>query len=325
MKYIKMFIFVLSMVLLTSCGESQEKQKEKTKLKSNEIYVYYVNSDFSDVVKEKEVIEDQSDVVQIADDIMKSYQDFLATERMQSPLPAAMEYMNASYDEKHSKLHVRFQIMYDDVQADALLFAKICVVKTLLQLKDVEKVSIGLTDKANLGEDTATVNEVFDEDSFVMSFNSNNGDTQKGNVILYFANEDGTALKEYHQSIEISNNMSLAALVVEHLIAGPKREGYQAVIPESTTIRNILIKDGICYVDFSDEFYDTENPIRNDIIVYSIVNSLSELPTVSKVQFLKNGEKQAFFRETMPFDSLFERNLDLVEQEENGTEAKKEK
>lgn len=46
------------------------------------------------------------------------------------------------------------------------------------------------------------------------------------------------------------------------------------------------------------------------------MNSLVELPTVSKVQFLKNGEKQPFYRETMPFDGIFERNLDLIEQEE---------
>ncbi|MDE5779581.1 MAG: GerMN domain-containing protein, partial [Lachnospiraceae bacterium] len=49
---------------------------------------------------------------------------------------------------------------------------------------------------------------------------------------------------------------------------------------------------------------------------YAIVNSLCELPTVSKVQFLKNGEKMHFYRATMPFDGIFERNLDLIEQED---------
>jgi germination protein M len=184
----------------------------------------------------------------------------------------------------------------------------------------VETVAISLTDLANNDPETATSTENFDADSFVMSFGNNNGYQQKGNIVLYFANESGEALKEYRKSIEISNNTSLAAVVVEALIEGPKQEGYQATIPENTTIRNISVKDSICYIDLSDEFYDMDNSLRNDIIVYSIVNSLAELPTVSKVQFLHNGEKQSFFRETMPFDGLFERNLDLIEQEDTEEE-----
>jgi len=100
------------------------------------------------------------------------------------------------------------------------------------------------------------------------------------------------------------------------LIHGPEKEGYTATLSDEIKINNISVNDGICYVDLSDEFYDTSNPLKNDIIVYSVVNSLVELPTVSKVQFLKNGEKQLFFRESMPFDEIFERNLDIVEQEE---------
>ena len=42
-----------------------------------------------------------------------------------------------------------------------------------------------------------------------------------------------------------------------------------------------------------------------------------ELPAISKVQFLKNGEKVQFYRETLPFDGVFERNLDIIEQEDN--------
>ena len=131
---------------------------------------------------------------------------------------------------------------------------------------------------------------------------------------FFTAVASGDKLKEYRKSVEITNNSSLARIVVESLIAGPDGEDYTATIPENTTIRNISVKDGICYVDLSDEFYTIDNPLKNDIIVYSIVNSLVELPTVSKVQFLKNGEKQEFFRETMEFDGIFERNVDIIEE-----------
>ena len=117
--------------------------------------------------------------------------------------------------------------------------------------------------------------------------------------------------------MEISNTTSLDRIVIESLIEGPKREGYTATISADTTIKNIAVKDGICYLDLSDEFYNNDNPLKNDIIVYSVVNSLAELPTVSKVQFLHDGEKLQYYREAMPFDGLFERNLDIIEQEDN--------
>ena len=172
-----------------------------------------------------------------------------------------------------------------------------------------------LTDLANSDPDTATVSENFDQDSFTLSFGGEKGYKQTGTIILYFANETGDSLKEYRKKIEISNTTSLDRLVMESLIEGPDREGYQKTLPANTTIRNISVKDGICYVDLSDEFYNTDNTLKNDIVVYSIVNSLVELPTVSKVQFLKNGEKQQYFRETMEFDGLFERNLDLIQED----------
>ena len=150
-----------------------------------------------------------------------------------------------------------------------------------------------------------------------MNFNDRNGYKQTDTIVLYFADESGEALRAYEQTVEISNTTSLSRLVIESLANGPEEDGYQPTISEDVTINNISVNDGICYVDLSEEFYDTANPLRNELIVYSVVNSLVELPTVTKVQFLKNGEKVSLFRQTMPFDMIFERNLDLIQQEDD--------
>ena len=52
--------------------------------------------------------------------------------------------------------------------------------------------------------------------------------------------------------------------------------------------------------------------VTDEVVIYSIVNSLAEISGVSKVQFMVNGEVQKKYRENIPFDGLFERNLDLV-------------
>lgn len=313
----KCLMIILSfLLLLTACGREKTPATEEKELSSGQVWVYCVNAEKTEIIAEPFDIDDSEEIRQQADGLIKYLSGVETNEEYQSPIPPGITYVEGDIEPQQDRIRVGFQIAYEQVDAETLLFFKACVAKTLLQLQNINKVTIALTDIANADPETATVTETFDPESFNLSFGDADGYTQKGTINLYFANETGEMLKEYHKVVEISNNSSLARIVVESLIEGPKQEGYMATISKETAIRNISVKDGICYIDFSDEFYNTDNPLKNDVIIYSIVNSVCELPTVSKVQFLKNGEKQPFYRETMSFDGIFERNLDLIEQEE---------
>lgn len=50
------------------------------------------------------------------------------------------------------------------------------------------------------------------------------------------------------------------------------------------------------------------------IPVYSIVNSLIENTDAQKVQISINGETNRMFRESINFDTIFEKNEGLIEQ-----------
>lgn len=315
MNKIKLMVLLLCVSLVTACGSKEEDTAEQKSLEENQIYVYCVNPDKTGIVQKVYDFDGKKDLSHNVSEIIHYLADIKATEEYQTPIPEGIEYIDHDLKSHHGRLEVSFSILYDSVDADSLLFFKTCVAETLLQMKGVDIVTLSMVDQANKDDETAIVSENFDQDSFTMSFGNTNGYKQKGTIVIYFANEEGEELKEYRKSVEISNNMSLARIVVEALIEGPEVDGYQATLPKKTTIRNISVKDSICYIDLSDEFYDTDNPLKNDMIVYSIVNSLVELPTVSKVQFLKNGEKQQFYRKTMPFDGIFERNLDLIEED----------
>lgn len=309
-------VMLCMMLCLTiGCGQTRQQATTQETLAKNQIFLYYVNRDKTDVVKEKYTLEERDDLAAQVKELVGRLSGVATTTEYQACVPEGISYTSCNTEHHHGRIELMFNVAYSSVDAESLLFFKACVVKTLLQLPQVSSVTLSLTDLASGDPETATVSENFDQDSFTMSFGGENGYKQKGAIILYFANETGDALKEYRKAIEISNTTSLDRLVVESLIEGPDRDGYVRTVPKDTTIRNISVKDGICYVDLSDEFYNTDNSLKNDIIVYSIVNSLVELPTVSKVQFLKNGEKQQYFRETMEFDGIFERNLDLIEED----------
>ena len=48
--------------------------------------------------------------------------------------------------------------------------------------------------------------------------------------------------------------------------------------------------------------------------IYSVVNTLIELPNVNKVQFSIDGEQVLKYNESMSFGEPFERNLDIVKE-----------
>ena len=52
--------------------------------------------------------------------------------------------------------------------------------------------------------------------------------------------------------------------------------------------------------------------MTSDVTIYSITNSLVELPNVNKVQISVNGETNLFYRENVNLATVFERNLDLL-------------
>ena len=54
--------------------------------------------------------------------------------------------------------------------------------------------------------------------------------------------------------------------------------------------------------------------VKNEVIIYAVVNSLIELPTVSKVSLTIEGKKIAEYYENMASDDFLERKLDLIEE-----------
>ena len=132
---------------------------------------------------------------------------------------------------------------------------------------------------------------------------------------LYFANADGTMLIATNRTMAYNTNISMEKLVVEQLLSGPASDVADVVYPTinpNTKVLSISVKDGICYVNFDENFLTQIYSVSSDVAIYSIVNSLAELTQVNKVQISVNGETNIMFRESVSLSTIFERNLDLV-------------
>lgn len=110
-------------------------------------------------------------------------------------------------------------------------------------------------------------------------------------VITYHATNDAMYLiPEIHI---VPKNDHPAQTSIELLLAGTKNSALVSVIPPDTKLRNVWVKDHIAYVDFNDKLIknNTGGSTSELLLVGAIVNTLTEIPTIQKVQILVEGEE----------------------------------
>jgi len=85
----------------------------------------------------------------------------------------------------------------------------------------------------------------------------------------------------------------LARQAVIELIKGPESSGLYPVIPEGTQVNEVYIADDIVYIDLSEEIFKNHPGGSSGelMTVYSIVNTLTEIPPIKGVQILVGGNE----------------------------------
>jgi germination protein M len=136
---------------------------------------------------------------------------------------------------------------------------------------------------------------------------------QAQQVKLYFADQTQLLAAE-ERYIWVNPDQPVERYIVEQLISGPDREGSSPTVPPETKIRSVRTDKGTCYVNLSPEFISRHNggAVLERLTVYSIVNSLTELPGVTKVQFLIESERVSDFKGTIDLSKLFERDETVI-------------
>ncbi|HEB12585.1 MAG TPA: hypothetical protein ENI11_02800 [Actinobacteria bacterium] len=110
-------------------------------------------------------------------------------------------------------------------------------------------------------------------------------------VVLYFADEQAQNLAGEKRRVSVTDGLAREA--INELIKGPTKMGSHATIPAGTRLLNISVSDNIATVDFSKEFIDnhTGGSAGEQMTVYSVVNTLTEFSTITKVLFLVEGQQ----------------------------------
>lgn len=285
-------------LLLSGCSSNKDLKS------TSSVDVYYVNSKTSGLVSESYKLKAIIPNEQIRELLLeiKRNPDH-AVYKSVVPEQSPIEY---NFD-KRGSLIINFDETFNELSDINKIVSCAAIVKTLNQVKGVEEIqfSVGGQPMKNTNGDVIVP---LASDDFIDNTETN----MSYKIKLYFANEEGDGLVEDIADISYSGTESIEEQVIQLLIDGPKEEDMYPTIPKGTKLLNISKADGICAVDFNEKLLDKLPNVKEEIAIYSIVNTLVELSDVNKVKFTINGVVQKKYMETVPFDQNFEAKLNLI-------------
>lgn len=234
-----------------------------------------------------------------------------APEQSEYKAPIFEKLGKVKYVYLNGQVTLYFTDAYYELEGTTEVLCRAAIVKTLTQLEGVDYVSFMVAEEP-LKNASGNLIGFMTAETFIDNEGAQINAYEKARLKLFFTDAEGTELVEATRTVVYSSNISLEKLVVEQLIEGPTNPELSPTIMDTTDIINIRVKDAICYVNLSDDFLQKVNNVSGEVTLYSLVNSLTALTGVNKVQILIDGETDVKFRENIKLTSQFERNLSLV-------------
>ena len=305
MKYrMTIYIFLLAL-LFCACGKEKEQQG------AFHYNVFYLNREDTRI-DPVDYATDTTDVMELTGELIE----------VLGEIPADVNYHEAvhnfsviGYSIHENQIQLTVDENYKNMDAATEVLTRAAIVRTLTQIKGIEYITMKVRNQ-ELMDSLGTAVGMMSAGQFVDNAGNEINSYEKVKMTLYFASSTGDYLIKANRTVVYNSNISMEKLVVEQLIGGPTNEKIYPSINPDTKIVNVTVTDGICYVNLNEGFLNQVSNVTADVTIYSLVNSLVELPNVNKVQISINGETDVVFREIYDLKTVFERNLDMLNSKE---------
>lgn len=300
--YLVLFLLVAMSLFCAGCGKENEGVGE-----NSGYMIYYLNASGNQLVGnpyEPQMTETES----LVQELMAALNTVPSDLECQSAMPSQVEKMSFRVDA--NVLHLYADANYALMNSVQEILCRAALTKTLTQIPGIDYLTIycaeqpimdGAGNPVGMLSATDFVDSIRDVNSF-----------EKTEMTLYFANETGDMLLQEKREVMRSTNTSVEKLIVEQLIEGPKTNGRYATLPKDVKLLNVSVNESVCSINLDAAFLNSTLEVKEYIPIYSIVNSLSELSTVSRVQIRINGSEDAVFRDLVPLNMVFVRNYDYI-------------
>lgn len=294
-------IMVLSAsLLLTGCREKEATKYDYT--------LYELNTDGTSLVEvgyNTKTTEQEDLIVELINQLYVGSED--------------ADYMNSipsnvvlrDYRIKSQLLTVSWSREYAELSSAQEVLVRAAIVKTLLQVQGIYSINFEIEGDP-LKDTSGSVIGVMDSDTFISSFGQDSETLQSTNLILYYAAEDGQTLVAEERNVRYNSNTPIGRVVLEYLGMAPETEDAMPTLSDNTTVISLAVSDGVCYVTLDSSFLSQDESLPQNIVIYSIVNSLTEIDGISKVKLTVEGSSNDVALQLQQVDGVYERDLSYL-------------
>ena len=131
---------------------------------------------------------------------------------------------------------------------------------------------------------------------------------------VYYPNSDGTKLIAVKRKFKVNAAGDKYAEAVKSLMQGTKEKNQSVIIPKQAKLRSVKMEGGVAKVDFSQDLvkHFVGGSTGEEMLVGSIVNTLTEFPEVKQVQIFIEGSPVETIAGHMDLSVPLERMKDLL-------------
>lgn len=159
------------------------------------------------------------------------------------------------------------------------------------------------------------VGEEVAEEPVIETVTVNAEQAKMTDILAYYEDEDGFVVPV---NTKIPWEEGIAKATLRSMVVGSEAEqkiaqsNLHGVLPEGTEIRGMAIKDGLCRIDFGKNILNTSSIEQEENMISAITYTLTEFPTINKVELLVEGQALASLSKGYAINSAFEReNINL--------------
>lgn len=299
-----LLLLILVLVQLSACSGREEPEANP---EEGFYAVYYQGSSYASIMQVVQV--EASETEAIAGELFEILREPGRQVDGISVLPPKMELLQVR--QEGQVLYLYFNNEYLDMDATQSVICLASLTKTMTQIPGIEYISIYVGNQPLMDASGSLVGNLSSAD-FVNVIGKDINTIQHTTLTLYFANMEGDKLVGEELEVTYSNTFSVEEYIVERLIEGPEDTTLmQPVIPAGTQLLGVSVRDGICYVNFSEDMLSGSLPVSPEISIYAIVDSLTTLPTITQVQITIGGSYDREYNGISLAEPFFQ-NLDYI-------------
>lgn len=300
-------IVVFIVCLLSACGSEEALPPEEA------FFLYYVSNSETKVVSREYVFTSTNAKERLEEMIGQLSK---VPDKLEYIPPLAEGFSLRDYSCTGGVLVLNMDEKYLELSPALEVLTRAALVKSFTQLPEVSYVRITVEGEP-LYDNLGKVVGIMSADQFIDNTGNEINTYEEIRLRLYFANEAGDKLVAVNRKVHYNTNVPMERLVIEQILAGVEvtdKGCYPTINPE-TKLMNVMVKDAICYVNLDKTFLAPVYNVMPQVTIYSLVNSLTELDNISKVQILIEGETNVLYRENILLSNFFEKDAGLIQNE----------